>query len=563
MVLFGIYHQPVVVFLIIVELILIIYFFRNELQSPTLQVFKNSWNDFSLEARSYFPILNEGEPSNNFLNQFLPVFVVSLVSYALVHFWIYVKIFFYNLGTTFAAWDVVVSWNKWALSWVANTFPVDSRFYPQLIPVTWSTVYVVTGAAEIQFFAKAVMPIFPLLLLVLMIDLWSRTKQIGYLFALVLTQLFLKKFLAQELDNGYVDVAIAFFGLLPIHAILTARYTLDNRQRNTLLALGALFAAGASITKQSGIYIFAVYPILVYISFFYNGARWQKAISFKKSLVFYAAIAIIPLSWYIFRAILFWVGADRAETSGLIEVSNAVYANVGLLAQLVSAFANFDKYIYLFLIVLIAVPLFDPLFRTITALIVIPYPFLWAWGASYDTRNLALFLPIFALTVGAALQLLIEFLFRKFEHFSLDKIKIYWIWIVLGIALLAGGYYFSNDMLQKSQTQQQLQNFSPSINEKIYAIVKQYGPQTKILTNYPMRYLPDLEKNQVQISFKDYQRFLQYTVDPEIGFMLVPGGDLDPQIDEYVKSKITDGSYRVILTDKSWVRYTLLEVMKR
>jgi hypothetical protein len=131
------------------------------------------------------------------------------------------------------------------------------------------------------------------------------------------------------------------------------------------------------------------------------------------------------------------------------------------------------------------------------------------------------------------------------------------------LALIGGGLIFSNDVLLQRQTQLQLQNFSPSINEKVYAVIKKDGPQTRILTNYPLRFLPGLEQNQITISFKDFERFIQHANDPTIRYLLISGAQLDPRIDEYIKSKISDGSYQVILVDKSWIKSTLLEVLRR
>ena len=60
-------------------------------------------------------------------------------------------------GTVFVEWDVVVSWNPWALAWAENRLPSMTFHYPQLLPCNWSVSYVLMGDARIQFFAKWLM----------------------------------------------------------------------------------------------------------------------------------------------------------------------------------------------------------------------------------------------------------------------------------------------------------------------------------------------------------------------------------------------------------------------
>jgi hypothetical protein len=563
LVLIRLYFQPVVAAVAVVEMIAILWLYRRELNMPILARLSSFWNELAESASSFFPIIPEAKPDQNSTARFRPLLLIVLAVVSLVNIWSILKIFIYNLGTVFNAWDVVVSWNRWAATWAGNEFPFGSHFYPQLIPVTWSSIYVSQGTMDIQFFAKAIMPLFPLMLFLLFFNLGSKYKQLLYFIALIISQLLLKKYLVQEFTNGYVDLAVAFYGFLPAHAILVARQEEKIEQRNLYILLGAIFAVGASLTKQSGLYILAFYPLLVYFGVFYPAKLREMGVLLWKWLASYAALALIPIGWYVFRVILFNLGLDRAETSGLIQETSANFHNIGFFGQIINAFAAFDKYIFLFLIVLVAIPFVDPFYRALILLIVIPYPLLWAWGAAYDTRNLALFFPYFSLASAAGFHALIEFLLNRFDRLGVHKIQIYWAGIVVLVALAAGAYAFSNDRLQNNQMQKELQSYSPAINAKISAIIKQNGPQTKILTNYPVRYLPGFEQNQIQFSFRDYNRFLQFTTDPGIRYMLIPSNMLDAQVEKYVNEKIASGSYRVLLVDKSWVKYTLLEVVNR
>jgi len=41
-----------------------------------------------------------------------------------------------HAGDIFREWDAVVSWNRWALDWAANSLPHTTAEYPQLLPAT-------------------------------------------------------------------------------------------------------------------------------------------------------------------------------------------------------------------------------------------------------------------------------------------------------------------------------------------------------------------------------------------------------------------------------------------
>jgi hypothetical protein len=93
-------------------------------------------------------------------------------------------------------------------------------------------------------------------------------------------------------------------------------------------------------------------------------------------------------------------------------------------------------------------------------------------------------------------------------------------------------------------------------------LVSENGPQTKILTNYPMDYIPGLEKNQVRFNFQDYDIFLSDLQNPEIEYLLVPNG-IDKRIAGYIDGQVNAGNYEVVFKDKQWKVFTLFKILNR
>ena len=181
------------------------------------------------------------------------------------------------VGQIFQQWDAVVSWNRWAIDWAANQLPRATGLYPQLLPANLSLSYVFQGSSEIWIFAKAYQFLFCLMMLLAMLDLARVEGRFGYVPGVVITYLLLVALLRfRMLSSGYADVPLAFFTLAAVYALALARNiasvhkppalarNTDPEARNKLLIVGALLAAGAVLTKQTGLYIAATYPILAW-----------------------------------------------------------------------------------------------------------------------------------------------------------------------------------------------------------------------------------------------------------------------------------------------------------
>ena len=555
--LIHLYNQVSILVVLIGEMIGLAWLYNEEMQKSIFQRLQGLIERTRRGIDSFIELNTEHKPSDS-LNIILTVILAAMAFAGVM--WA-ARIFINNFGSAFDAWDSVVSWNRWALGWAAGQIPLDSGFYPQLIPANWSLTYVLTGSTVIQTFAKGIMPLFAVFILLMLFDLGLETKSFGFFIGGIFAQLLLKKFLTAEIANGYVDVAVAFFGLLSIHALIKAGMQGDSSLSDQYLLWGAIFAGGAAVTKQPGVYIFALYPILAYIHVIRHfHPELQNAL--KKYLLSFLLVSLIPLSWYLFKETLFLLQVDTSDIQTYFEITAQAYEQSSLPTQIAAALSHFEIYLLLFVFIIASLRLLDPLMRTLTLLIVLPYPFLWAWMAGYDSRNLAIFIPIFAMVGGISLQKIYSYIISQLEQTPFFRSKTYSAMSLFLVVMAVILFIFPSSTLIEQQIQMRRQIFSPSKNEQIYAIVEQEGPDTKILTNYPVQFLPGLENNQVAFGFKSLDSFLIRIENPEIQYILFSNKASD-KIKQYIDERVSSGDYELIFNDKEWIPYKMVHIINR
>lgn len=550
----GLYNRWSMFLICTLEITAILWLYRDDIKKPIAPILRNANVSLKNTVYSIFPhkdaqMIGQEE---NLLNTLLVLGSLGLAISSIL--WVF-KIFIYNLGTVFNAWDTIVSWNSWATQWASGSIPLNSRLYPQLIPANWSMTYLFIGETTVQFFAKGIMPLFPLLILLAIFDLGLKRNPIGYFTGVTITRLLIKKFLAEEMTSGYVDLAVAFFAFLVVYVLINILDDMEHKQKHLLL--GAIFAAGAAVTKQAGAYILIIFPILVYIRVHPLDMK-----TWKKYLRVFFLISLIPAIWYILKGIIILSGRDFPELRELVELSSATYGNSGILHQLIAAFTHFDWYLLFFVVILACFFRLSPINRTLTLLLIIPYPMIWAWFAGYDTRNLSIFIPVFGLVSGEALQEIYFAVSHKLRQSFLVNAKVYVLPILLILLLAVSGYLFPEERLRNEQIELQKMVFSPSKNQQIYDLIAHEGSDTKILTNYPVSYLPGLENNQIFFAFQDYAKFLSLETDPDVEFIFL-SNSANEEIKKHIDRKIEEGNFKLLFIDKEWVTYRMIQIVKR
>jgi len=455
-----------------------------------------------------------------------------------------------NLGTVFDGWDAVFSYNRWAEVWFSGRIPLDSRFYPQLIPINWSLTYVFMSESTVQLFAKSIMPLFMLGIFLQLFDLGITFKQPGFFVAIILVRALLTRFIHTGIHNGLVDVAVAFLALLPFYTIMKAQAVKTETEKQILWILGFFLAAAATVTKQPGVLIFVLYPLLVYALLLRPAyGNWLNPQLWRKVLIWGTFAALIPLLWYGFKLILISQGIDVSEVLDNAGFTAQSYGNVGLGSQIIQALRKLDTYLILFPLILCSLPWLPSSVRWLFALFILPFPIVWAVMASYDMRNLALVAPALALAGGFSVEVIFRLFLRLLTVTRIEK----WTSILIPAAALAGlfilAYFYPDSRIRAEDSLARQEVFSPSLNRDLRHLLAD-EPNAVILTYYPVAYVLERENSQIPFWYTDAQEFERLMQNDKLTHLLVPAFNVHPEIADQIEQWVNDGYLSFVLQDE-------------
>ncbi len=167
--------------------------------------------------------------------------------------------------------------------------------------------------------------------------------------------------------------------------------------------LGAVLCAGAALTKQAGLYIAAVYPVLAWslVGRGAEGRRPQATFAWPAIGVVVLVLAVLIAPWYVYKLLAIHRGADGAVAAYLLH---DIHQGRNLWQRLLHAGGLLHAAVPLpavaALLAAMALALRDPVQRRLTLLVAAPFALLWALGFSYDLRNIALAIPFAAAAAG-------------------------------------------------------------------------------------------------------------------------------------------------------------------
>lgn len=319
---------------------------------------------------------------------------VSLLALA-VHGWLWSA----EWCKVFQTYDAVASWNRWAGIWAGNAMPVDTATYPQLLPVSWSLLYLIVGGPEGELFARMLMGVFPALILGGIFTLQQRLRQ-PWLAAGTLTALLLLRLVAEgNRFDGMADVPAAALGFVGVCFLILAREEHTAPAGPWLLLAAAALGAGCA-TKQAGLMIAAL--ALVWTL---TDARLRSAARGSGKAARWALLLVIACGthWQIIGTILARSQQDAVLVGYLVqdmhEGRDSWQRILHGLAQVQWALAPAQPF-GLVILACLAASLAHALGRRVLLFFALPYFLVWCLAFSYDTRNLAASLPFAALSAG-------------------------------------------------------------------------------------------------------------------------------------------------------------------
>lgn len=548
--LLGIYTRPVFVVLIALEVIALLWFYCK-----TLAIHWDGLSESILGAvkqtttnlRDIF--IGEGfSPTGLLLRQLFQAMVLGFAVSLVIWF---VRRLTNNIGTVFNTWDAVVAWNSWAQIWSTNFIPDQTGMYPQLLPANLSITYLLMANQEVVLFSKAIMPLFSILIVFCLLEFGVEQRKSGFFIAIIFSYLMFKKFTGDILTDGYADIPATFMAFLAFVHLFRAGHILEEKRT---LILGGVFAAGAALTKQVGIFVLAAYFVIAILADFSTLKKHWRNLAISAGIA-----ALVSLLWYAPKLILIAKDFANSNLFALTDVAAHTYQDVSTIQRILQAFLSLDKYLVLYLAALPLAFLLEKKYLWISVIFVLPFSILWSIIASYDPRNLAITFPVVAVICGLGFEKLSDVFFRFISKFNIGKLPA-WSLVVLGILILVGlGLYFDQGKIIARQRERQSQIFSPEINQQVYALPFGEAGCTKILTNYPVMYLPGLENNQVNSYFSDFENHQLLIEDPSVCWMLIPNYAEDA-IKKDIQAKVVSGEYTLLFETKEWVPYQLVKI---
>ncbi len=546
----SLYFAWVIYLLFLIEYVLAFFLYWPSLTKSFGEVIAKNL----ASARDWFISIFRKIDAEQEYSKVLAAFLVLSVALVFVYLsldslaWFY-KLFRSNIGEVFKLWDAIVSWNPWAKVWAQNQIPLAGH-YPQLIPINWSLAYVLMGNSQVQFFAVGIMPLFPIFTLLLIFDLGISFQSAGYFIGLVILRYMLKKFMLEYITDGYVDLAVMFMGFLAIYCLLKGKEQNFTQDRLHYLWIGALAAAGAAVTKQAGLFLLVAYPILAYLLMFQGTEEDTSRKKARHIFQILLVMLVIVLPWYIFAQIQIWRGNMVSE---IPFVTKGIYGNRMMIDRFLGAVRSLQVYIITFALPLLVLPLLKKTQRFLVLGVAIPYGIIWAFYFSYRIRNLSLAFPIACVTTGFALESLLSLSSRLIPVLHLDRLKVVFIFPLFLVGLVLLSLSLPGSFLIDRQLELQKGLIYPKLNDNIYAVLEKQPPGSRILTNYPLNFLPGLENTLLYNPLDNigtFQDALQQNADVRL-FLLRKDGN--KQIYESIRTGLDKGAYDILFQEGGWI----------
>ena len=536
----GLYTRTVLMVLFAAEMGALLWFYREAL---TTQV-------GGLGAQLKLWIADSLKSFSDWLNRdALAASLYFLCGSAAVLAILWLLVFFVdNLDTVWQTYDAWASWDRWAEKWANNRFPGDTWEYPQLIPASYSLTYKFIGTVAVKFFSKSFMPLFSLMIVLMFFDLGRDRKSFGYMLSAALSLHLIYIFLGEYIGDGYVDIPVASFSLMAVYTLLKARRIENRDELTSTLWIGALATAAAGVTKQTGLYLMAFYPLLAYLWIL----RERDDFDTRQALTLLAkqvgVVVLIVVPWY---AVALYRIRFGGNVSNIQYVITDIYEDQTLPERFVSAVLGLGRYAYMYAFALISLIVLKPRFRQILLLLIVPFSILWAFFLSYEHRNLAVALPLLALVTGVAAEAWITRYAASRGPRPEGLIPSFALLGALVLAMAAGTLLLDGETLVQHQLSEQRQIFRSSLNDQIYRYFNHENGPEPVITSYMIGWLPGLEHTWILERFDDYERYQQTLKShPDVELLLVPMLTVrDPRILEEIEARIASGEYELVFTE--------------
>ena len=457
LILSRIYTQYIVVGILLLEWIVFLYMFRDEILRgiPNITQIKDE------QARIFFVL-------------------GILISLYMLNNVLRVDIFYH--------WDAVVSWNRWASELANMKFVLNEGGYPQLYPMLLSLGYVASGKiSSFQGIGVAIWQYFAFVGIITSIFLLPKdSKDIlkWSAFGLILGVITYLSFfsLIDHFFIGYVDMPVAIVILISSLFVLKASVCLEEGDKNSAykyLILGAFCAGISCQIKQAGLFYLAVYIIsIIFLYFKYNLS--------KKILFFCVFIAILLVMPWIIIALYKKIALNLDATNASYTMSG-IYGDKTPLQRLAQSFWN--DFTFFAIASLFAIKSNNKII-SIFGLFGFLYFVFWGCFLSYDLRNMQAGIP---LMIIATSYLFCKLLFKVDSVFLLLHKKIGLLFVAF-IALGLSMSFFSQEKILQGEYKRKTTLGGKEISKIVLNAYNNRGKKMLLTNNQPIAYNPNIDK---------------------------------------------------------------------
>ena len=350
---------------------------------------------------------------SNFLNYFRKLAGIHqylfLLSCLLLLF--FIALIFVNSSTTYYFFDTIRI-KMWAQTWASNNFMVYSH-YPQLTATNSSINYLFINNDTVDFFSKAIMPLFFIGILLIFLDLYFRTESIVFLIGFILYSYILLVFYGilfiSDFNN---DIPVSFFSFLSFYVILTRKKSAFDLQ---IVLLAAFFAVSAANTKLVGLYAVALSGIWILL-YLYNNRNSISKEEIIKTVSILGVIYIFGLFWYLIFPLLMSQGVGASPYRPFDGLFDSFFYGMHLIT------VSFGRLFSIIIFISLIAGIFTKA-KNLILFVIAPLFFIWAFWYSYDCRNLSLIIPFTVYAAGYGLVSLVKKLREKITFLKIQRSK--------------------------------------------------------------------------------------------------------------------------------------------
>jgi hypothetical protein len=392
--------------------------------------------------------------------------------------------------TVFGSLDALVSINRWALDWTAGMVPAWTMHYPQLLPAAWSMLYVLAGG-ELQFLSKGLSLFFPAATVCMLVDLGLRKNRASFILAAALTGVLMSHTGGRYIASGFLDLAGSFFAMATFYALACGDRDADPATLRRHVLAATVCAAGCALTKQAGIFLACVFPLLVWLRLRRRSVAAAEVRVARTLAAVALTLALFIAPWNVYKELQVREGFETHEAAA----SPGVHRGRSLPERLARSWelweADLSPPVLSAVVLCVGASLAARRALPLTLGITIPFTLIWALYFSYDRRNLALAFPYIGISAGIGAAFVWDQVAQRWKRLAPPWRR----WLggaAVALVAVATPWIFGAD-LERAHDRRLREVGNPKLNAFLYAYHAQHGFEGRIFTNYRvLSVLPEL-----------------------------------------------------------------------